>query len=145
MGVEDKHFSFSGLIETIERGGVEARKRLIELAHFRPGTVLPYVRELAALLDSSRAPVQKASIEILAALSRVSPSAMAFLIPRLHNLLANEPQHAIAHHAIEILHNYARTSKEAAHKVIPILKSTITNLKPKTAARISNVIDELSK
>jgi hypothetical protein len=140
-----KHLSFFGLIEAIERGGVEARTRLIELSHHRPRIVLPYARELAALLDSSRAPVRKASIEMLAALSRVSPTAMAFLLPTLHNLLANEPQNAIANHAIEILHNYARTSKEASRKVIPILKSNIKRLKPRAVTRILKVIEELSK
>src|ERR1019366_547921 len=80
IGLPDKHLSFSSLITAIERGGVEARKRLLELSHLKPKMVLPYARELAALLDSSRAPVRSASIEMLAMLSRVSPSAMAFLI-----------------------------------------------------------------
>jgi hypothetical protein len=140
-----KHLSFSGLIEAIERGGVEARARLIELSHHRPRVVLPYARELAALLDSSRAPVRKASIEMLAALSRVSPTAMAFLLPTLHNLLANEPQQAIANHAIEILANYARTSEQAARKVIPVLRTTLSNLGPKSTANVIKVLKELTK
>lgn len=139
-----KHLSFATLIEAIGRGGVEARTRLVELAHHRPRLVLPHAKDLAALLDSTRGPVRKASIEMLAILLRVSPGAMAFLIPTLHYLLANEPQNAIANHAIEILVNYARTSKEAAQKVIPILKSSVKSLRPRTAARISDAIDTLS-
>ncbi len=145
MSSPDKHIPFSSLFEAIGRGGVEARQRLMALVHHRPKIVLPYAREVAALLDSSRTPVREASIEILAMLSRVSPTAMAFLIPRLHDLLANEPQNTVANHAIEILHNYARTSKEAAQKVIPILKSSIMSLKPKTKAHVPQVIEELSK
>jgi hypothetical protein len=145
MGLPDKHFSFTGLIEAIERGGVEARNRLMELAHLRPHIMLPYTRELAALLDSSRAPVRKASIELLAMLSRISPSAMAFLIPRLHDLLSNEPQNAIANHAIEILHNYAKTSERAARKVIPIFRTTLANLGPKSAANVAKMLKELTK
>jgi hypothetical protein len=145
MGLPDKQVSFSSLIEALGRGGVEARKRLVHIAHLRPKIVLPYARELAALLDSSRAPVRSASIEMLAVLSRVSPGTMAFLIPRLHDLLSEEPQNAIANHAIEILQNYARTSAAATSKVLPILRSNITKLKPKAAERISKVIEELSK
>jgi hypothetical protein len=141
----DKHLSFSTLIEALGRGGVEARKCLVQIALLRPKIVLPHARKLAALLDSSRAPVRSASIEMLAVLSRVSPAAMAFLIPRLLDLLSEEPQNVIANHAIEILHNYARTSTAATSKVLPILRSSITSLKPKAAARISKVIEELSE
>jgi hypothetical protein len=105
----------------------------------------PYLREVAKLLDSTRGPIRKASIEALAALSRVSPTAMAFLIPRLHALLAEEPQHAIANHAIEILHNYAKTSERAARKVIPILRTTLSELGPKSTAKVTKVLKELTK
>ncbi len=111
----------------------------------RTNIALPLLKEVAALLDSTRDEIRKASIEALAALSRVSPTAMAFLIPRLHTLLAEEPQHAIANHAIEILHNYAKTSERAARKVIPILRTALTNLGPKSAAKVKAVLRELTK
>jgi hypothetical protein len=145
MNAPDKHISFSSLFELVERGGVEARKRLIELSHLRPKIVLPYAKEVAALLDSTRAPVRNASIEMLAAISKVSPATMAFLIPKLHALLSNKPQNTIANHAIEILHNYAKTSERAARKVIPILRTTIANLGPKSAAKVNQLLKELTK
>jgi hypothetical protein len=107
-------------------------------------TIIP-IREVAKLLDSTRGPVRKASIETLAALSRVAPSAMAFLIPRLHDLLANEPQNALANHAIEILANYAKTSQQAARKVIPIFRNTIADLGPKSAAKVGKILSDLTK
>ena len=70
---------------------------------------------------------------------------MAFLIPKLHDLLAEEPQNAIANHAIEILSNYAKTSERAARKVIPVLRTTLVNLGPKSAAKVVRLIKELSK
>ena len=118
-------FSFSALIEAVSRGGRDARARLDELIRHQPQALLPYAKELAALLDSTRAPVRKASIETLAALSRISPAAMAFLLPRLHALLASEPQSAVVNHAIEILTNYGKTSARAAKKVIPILGTLV--------------------
>ncbi len=111
----------------------------------RPHITLPNLREVAKLLDSTRGEIRKASIEALAVLSRVSPSAMAFLLPRLHDLLAEEPQHAIANHAIEILHNYAKTSERAARKVIPILRTAITNLGPKSAAKVTKILKEIAR
>jgi len=111
----------------------------------RPRIALPDIRDVAKLLDSTRDPVRKASIETLAALSRVAPSAMAFLIPRLHALLADEPQNTITNHAIEILSNYARTSERAARKVIPILRNTISELGPRSASKVSKLISELTK
>lgn len=113
--------SFSALIEAVSRGGRDARALLEELVRKRPHLLLPYAKELAALLDSTRAPVRKASLETLAALSSVSPAAMAFLLPKLHALLASEPQNVVVNHAIEILTNYGKTSARAAKKVIPIL------------------------
>jgi hypothetical protein len=107
-------------------------------------TIVP-IREVAKLLDSTREPIRKASIETLAALSRVAPSAMAFLIPRLHALLADEPQNALANHAIEILANYAKTSRQAARKVIPIFRNTIAELRPKSAAKVGKILAELTK
>ncbi len=141
----DKHARFSNLIEAFERGRVEARTRLIELTRLRPRMVLPYAQEVAELLESSRTPVRKASIEMLAMLSKASPTAMAFLIPTLHNLLANEPQNVIANHAIEILHNYAKTSEQAAKKVIPVLRSSLSNLGPKAAANVSKILKDLTR
>jgi len=120
--VKNWPFSFSALIEAVSRGGRDARARLDELIRHQPQVLLPYAKELAALLDSTRAPVRKASIETLAALSRISPSAMAFLLPKLHALLASEPQSVVVNHAIEILVNYGKTSARAAKKVIPILR-----------------------
>ncbi len=140
-----KNASFSALLEAIGRGRVEARKQLIKLARARPSSVIPYAREVATLLDSTRLPVRQASIELLSLLSKVSPSAMAFLLPKLHELLSSEPQNAIANHAIEILHNYARTGREASRKVIPILTSSINKLKPRAAQRISTVLEDLSR
>ena len=70
---------------------------------------------------------------------------MAFLIPKLHDLLANEPQHAIANRAIEILSNYAKTSERAARKVIPVLRTTLSNLGPKSAAKVAKVLKEITK
>ncbi len=70
---------------------------------------------------------------------------MAFLIPRLHDLLAKEPQNAIANHAIEILSNYAKTSERAARKVIPIFRTTLTNLGPKSAAKVAKILKEITK
>ncbi len=138
------NISLSSLVDAIAKGGVEARTRLVELVRQRPKVALPHIKDIAALLDSSKTPVRNASVEMLAILSRVSPSAMAFLIPTLHNLLSNEPQNSIANHAVEILVNYARTSKEAAQKVVPILASQIKRLAPLHAAKIKDAIEELS-
>ena len=138
-------FSFSELFDRVARGGVEARTRLIDLARLRPRDVLPYVRDVAALLDSTRGPVQKASLETLAALSHIAPSAMAFLLPKLHSLLANEPQNAIANHAIEILANYGKTSAYAAKKVIPIFRTTVSQLGPKSAVRVRSILKEITE
>ena len=132
-------FSFSALIEAVSRGGRDARARLDEMVRNRPQSLLPYAKELAALLDSTRAPVRKASIETLAALSRVSPAAMAFLMPKLHTLLASEPQTAIVNNAIEILTNYGKTSARAAKKVIPILAALVG--KHRSAAK---ALDEIT-
>ena len=129
--------SFPALIETVSRGSREARTHLMELVRKRPHVVLPHIRELALLLDSTQIPVRKAAIETLATLSHAAPGAMAFLLPKLHALLASEPQNALASHAIEILSNYGKTSAEAAKKVIPILR----NLGGKPA---SKALDELS-
>jgi hypothetical protein len=120
--VKNWPFSFLTLIEAVSRGGRDALAHLEELVENHPKTLLPYAKELASLLDSTRAPVRKASIETLAALSRISPAAMAFLLPKLHTLLASEPQNVVANHAIEILANYGKTSARAAMKVIPILR-----------------------
>lgn len=120
--VKNWPFTFSALIETVSRGGRDARRHLLELVRLRPRVLVPYVRNLAALLDSTRGPVRKASIETLAVLSRVSPAAMAFLLPKLHEILASEPQNVIVNHAVEILLNYGKTSARAARKVIPILR-----------------------
>jgi hypothetical protein len=137
--VKNWPFSFRVLIEAVSRGGRDARARLAELVQIRPHTLLPYARELATLLDSTRAPVRKASIETLAALSRVSPAAMAFLLPKLHALLANEPQNVMVNHAIEILTNYGKTSAQAARKVIPILRT----LGDENAKRVKKALEEL--
>ncbi|MFI5201924.1 MAG: hypothetical protein ACHQNE_06025 [Candidatus Kapaibacterium sp.] len=133
-------FSFSALIEAVSRGGRDARAHLTDLARHRPYTVLPYARELAALLDSTRGPIRKASIETLAALSRISPAAMAFLLPKLHALLASEPQNVVVNHAIEILVNYGKTSARAAKKVMPILR----DFGDKNAKRVKKALDELT-
>jgi len=119
--VKNWPFSFSALIEAVSNGGRDARARLDEVVRHRPQLLLPYAKELAALLDSTRGPVRKASIETLAVLSRVSPAAMAFLLPKFHALLASEPQTVVVNHAIEILTNYGKTSARAAKKVIPTL------------------------
>ncbi len=111
----------------------------------RSNIARPHLREVAKLLNSTRGEIRKASIEALAVLSRVSPAAMAFLIPKLHVLLSEEPQHAIANHAIEILHNYARTSERAARKVIPVLRTALSNLGPKGAAKVTKVLKELTQ
>ncbi len=120
---------------------MEARDRLAELVRERPRHIVPYAKEIAKLLDSTSGPVRKASLETLAALSRVSPSAMAFLLPKLHTLLANEPQNTLANNAIEILSNYAKTSKQAAAKVLPILRKSLDGLGPKAAAQVRKIID----
>ncbi len=131
--------SFPALLQSVARGGHEARLHLVEFVKRRPHLVLPHIGELAGLLDSTREPVQHAALETLAILSHAAPGAMAFLLPRLHAFLANDPQHALAGHAIEILLNYGRTSAEAAKKVIPILGS----LKGKHADHATKAIDEL--
>lgn len=136
--------SFSWLIEAFANGSEEARKHFIELAHLRPKLIAPLIPELESLLNSSKSSVQKASVEMLAILSKVSPAAMAVVIPTLHNILSNEPQNAVANHAIEILTNYGRTSKEAAQKVIPVLKKNVKKLKPVSVERISRAVQELS-
>ena len=65
---------------------------LARLASTRPQELLPHVEDVARLLDSASAAVQASSLETLTMLSRAAPGAMAFLLPRLHELLANEPQ-----------------------------------------------------
>jgi hypothetical protein len=101
------------------------------------------LKELAKLLDSARAPLRKSSIEALALVSRVSPKATAFLLPRLHALLADEPQSVLANNALEILINYANTSKRAAQRVAPIFRETLTELGPKMAAKVKRALKEM--
>jgi hypothetical protein len=103
------------------------------------------LKELAKLLDSARAPLRKSSIEALALASRVSPKAMAFLLPRLHDLLTDEPQSILANHALDILMNYANTSKRAAQKVAPIFRDAMTELGPKMAARVKQALKEMER
>src|SRR5438309_7894421 len=93
------------------------------------------LKELAKLLDSARTPLRKSSIEALALVSRVSPRATAFLLPRLHALLADEPQSALANSALEILINYAKTSHRAAQRVAPIFRETLAKLTPNSAGQ----------
>ncbi|HEY3874414.1 MAG TPA: hypothetical protein VGM92_02975 [Candidatus Kapabacteria bacterium] len=143
MAARSKPISFSSLLALFEQSSAEARKRIVELVEHRPKLALPHIEDVAALLESTKAPVRNASIEMLAALSRVSPTAMAFLIPALHELLSNEPQQAVANHAVEILTNYARTSKEAAQKVIPILQKNVRMWNPKLTLRVKDALKEL--
>ena len=101
------------------------------------------LKELAKLLDSAREPLRKSSIEALALVSRVSPKATAFLLPRLHALLADEPHSVLANNALEILTNYAKTSKRAAQKVAPIFREAISQLGPKMAAQVKRALKEI--
>ena len=133
------------LVEIVSRGSVEARNRLLALVRERPKLVVPYAKEIAKLLDSTSGPVRSASLEALAALSRVSPATMAFLLPKLHTLLSNEPQNTLANNAVEILSNYAKTSTQAAAKVIPILKKSLDGLGPKAAEQVKKIIDGIDE
>ncbi len=128
-------------MEVVARGSAEAAERLSEFVRKQPKEAVRHVREIAALLDSSKTPARTASIETLAVLSRVAPGAMAFLLPKLHALLSNDPQAGVANHAIEILGNYGKTSAHAAKKVLPILKQ----FGEQKARKVSSLIEELSE
>jgi hypothetical protein len=94
-------------------------------------------------MDSASGVVREGSLETLMLVSRAAPGAMAFLLPKLHTLLANDPQNVVADRVIEILTNYAKTSKSAARKVVPIFASTIDLLGVRSAARILNGLGQV--
>ncbi len=101
------------------------------------------MEDVAKLLDSASAVARTGSLETLALLSRASPCTMAFLLPKLHTLLMEDPQSAVADRAIEILSNYAKTSKRAAEKVIPIFASTIDRYGVRSAKRALEALGSL--
>ena len=116
---------------------------ITKLASTRPQELLPYVEDIAKLLDSASAVARTGSLETLALLSRASPGTMAFLLPKLHTLLMEDPQNAVADRAIEILTNYAKTGKRAAEKVIPIFASTIDRIGVRNAKRALDAMGAL--
>ncbi len=116
-------------------------KQVLRLARSTPELLLPHAKDIAKLIDSSDEPIRKSSLATLSLMSRISPKTVAFLIPRLHALLASEPQGVLANHAIEILTNYAKTSKRTADKVANVLTETIAA----SPARLERALKKLGK
>lgn len=118
---------------------------LLERARVQPDLFVPYAKEIAGLMDSASDQLRKGSIETLAVLSRVAPGAMAFLLPKLHMMLAAKPEDLAGEHAIEILSNYAKTSRQAAERVLPIIASTIDKYGTKNVVKALGVLQELGR
>jgi hypothetical protein len=118
--------------------------RLLEIAERRPNELIRLLPEIGSLIESTSARISEASLQTIALVSRASPTAVAFLLPRLHNLLSKESTETVSEQVVEILSNYGRSSKAAAERVLPIFRNAIAKAGSRTLKPLSKGLSELS-
>lgn len=113
--------------------GSRALARLVDKARSRPLELVQYLPQIGGLLDSANAQVREASLQSLALISEAAPSAVAFLLPRLHSLLAKDSTETVWEQAVAIVSNYGRSSRSAAERALPILREAGERVRRATA------------
>lgn len=133
----------AGLNSTDEATAERSGDRLRRIASMRPELLIPYAEELAQLSAQASAHVRETSLDALAIIARIAPGTVAFLLPRLHAILATETTDLLRDRAIDILNLYARTSKQAAEKVFPILVEALDKYGTRNATRGLNALAQI--
>ncbi len=103
------------------------------VAEQHPDWIVRYAATLAPLLSHPTTRVRWEAMHAFALMAPFAPKVIAPLLPQLTQMILEDSSVIVRDHAIDAIACYARTSRPAAQRTLPVLKQALTAWEGKQA------------